>query len=97
MIVSFKDEGTRDIWEMKDTKAARQACPEALWSGAVGKLNLLNRATQVEDLRHPPGNRLEQLKGDRRGEHSIRINRRYRICFTWTSPGPAKVEIVDYH
>ena len=97
MIVSFKDEGTRDIWELKDTRVARKTCPQTLWGAALGKLNLLNRATDVEDLRTPPGNRLEQLKGDRRGEHSVRINGRYRVCFTWTARGPAEVEIVDYH
>lgn len=97
MIVSFKDHGTRDIWERKDTRVARSTCPQVLWAAALGKLNLLNRAKDVEDLRVPPGNRLEQLKGDRRGEHSIRINGQYRICFTWTAAGPADVEIVDYH
>jgi proteic killer suppression protein len=97
MIQSFKDEGTRDIWELKDTRAARRTCPQVLWTAALGKMNLLNRAEDVEDLRLPPGNRLEQLKGDRRGEHSIRINGQYRICFVWTNAGPADVEIVDYH
>ncbi|HEX6041399.1 type II toxin-antitoxin system RelE/ParE family toxin [Longimicrobium sp.] len=97
MIVSFKDQGSRDIWELKDTRAARRTCPQSLWPAALAKLNLVNRATDVEDLRTPPGNRLEQLKGNRRGEHSIRINGQYRICFAWTSAGPALVEIVDYH
>lgn len=97
MIVSFKDRGTRDIWELRDTRAARRTCPQVLWAAALGKLNLLNRAEDVKDLRFPPGNRLEQLKGDRRGEHSIRINGQYRICFVWTDAGAADVEIVDYH
>lgn len=97
MIVSFKDPGSRDIWEEKSTRAARKACPQTLWPAALGKLNLLNRAIEVEDLRTPWGNRLELLQGDRRGQHSIRINDQYRICFTWTTGGPALVEIVDYH
>ncbi|HEU0302300.1 MAG TPA: type II toxin-antitoxin system RelE/ParE family toxin [Longimicrobium sp.] len=97
MIVSFKDEGTRDIWFLNDTRHARRTCPQHLWPAALGKLNLLNRAEAPEDLLLPPGNRLERLKGDRRGAYSIRINDRYRICFAWIPDGPADVEIVDYH
>ena len=58
---------------------------------------MLNAVTALGDLRSPPGNRLEALKGDRRGQHSIRINDQYRLCFRWTDQGPADVEIVDYH
>ncbi len=97
MIVSFKDEGTRDIWLEHDTRHARKACPQHLWPGALEKLWLLNGATKREDLRVPPGNRLEQMKGDRLGQYSVRINSRYRVCFRWTELGPADVEIVDYH
>ena len=61
------------------------------------KLRLLNQARVLEDLRVPPGNRLEALAGDRKGQHSIRINDRRRICFVWEKGGPANVEIVDYH
>jgi proteic killer suppression protein len=61
------------------------------------KLLILDAAENVNDLRAPPGNRLEQLRGDRSGQHSIRINNQWRICFTWTSAGPADVEITDYH
>ncbi|MCT4364774.1 proteic killer suppression protein [Synechococcus sp. Ace-Pa] len=61
------------------------------------KLLQLSIATTLEDLRIPPGNRLELLSGDRRGQHSIRINDQYRLCFTWSSAGPEAVEIVDYH
>ena len=61
------------------------------------KLLLLDAAGSLEDLRVPPGNRLEKLKGDRRGQHSIRINQQYRICFTWQDGGASQVEIVDYH
>jgi toxin HigB-1 len=60
-------------------------------------LDLLDAATQFEDLRVPPGNRLEALSGDRSGQHSIRINGQYRVCFVWTDDGPDDVEIVDYH
>lgn len=61
------------------------------------KLAILNRTGRLDDLRVPPGNRLEALKGDRAGQHSIRINDQFRICFIWTSAGPEEVEIVDYH
>jgi proteic killer suppression protein len=64
---------------------------------AVRKLTMLNAATTLDDLRSPPGNRLEALAGDRAGEHSIRINDQWRICFVWTDTGPEQVEIVDYH
>lgn len=97
MIVSFKDEGTHDIWQGHDTRSARKTCPQQLWRTAVGTLNLLNRAGAPKDLLSPPGNRLERLKGDRRGEYSIRINAQYRICFVWTAEGPANVAILDYH
>ena len=58
---------------------------------------MVDAATRLDDLRSPPGNRLEALKGDRRGQHSIRINQQWRICFRWTAEGPESVEIVDYH
>ena len=61
------------------------------------KLVMLNRAETLNDLRVPPGNRLESLKADRVGQHSIRVNDQFRICFTWTAEGPIDVEIVDYH
>ena len=61
------------------------------------KLAMLNRAGTLEDLRMPPGNRLEPLRGGRAGQFSIRINDQYRVCFVWTSDGPKDVEIVDYH
>lgn len=64
---------------------------------ALRKLVMLDAAEILEDLRVPPGNRLEALRGDRAGQHSIRINQQWRICFTWTDGGPAAVEIVDYH
>ena len=64
---------------------------------ALRKLDMLNAAIVLDDLRSPPGNHLETLRGDRKGQHSIRINEQFRICFVWTTTGPAKVEIVDYH
>lgn len=97
MIVSFKDEGTRDIFENNDTRDARQTCPPAVWPAARRRLEALDRAQAPLELKVPPGNRLEQLKGDRAGQYSIRINLQYRICFRWTEDGPARVEIVDYH
>ena len=97
MIVSFKDRATEDIFDSKDSKAARKLCPQNLWSTARRKLDQLNAVTSLEELTIPPGNRLEALKGDRKGQHSIRINQQYRICFIWTQQGASEVEIVDYH
>jgi len=64
---------------------------------AMRKLAILNRAARLDDLRVPPGNRLETLKGDRAGQHSVRVNDKFRVCFRWTKEGPEGVEIVDYH
>jgi proteic killer suppression protein len=97
MILSFKDEGTRDVYEASDTRDARRTCPPVLWPAARARLELLDDAKSPGELLVPPGNRLERLKGNRAGQYSIRINLQYRICFTWTDKGPAKVEIVDYH
>lgn len=66
-------------------------------SVAMRKLAMLNRAGRLDDLRVPPGNRLEALKGDRAGQYSIRVNDQFRVCFVWTTEGPKDVEIVDYH
>jgi len=97
MIVSFSDEGTEDIFNGRNTKAARQACPLSLWKVAARKLDQLDSVSSLNELRVPPGNRLEALAGDRKGQHSIRINEQYRLCFVWTDSGPENVEIVDYH
>ncbi len=97
MIRSFKDVGTEDIFNGENTKTARKTCPESLWKVAARKLDQLDSAALLDELRVPPGNRLEALAGDRKGQHSIRVNERYRVCFIWTDLGPAKVEIVDYH
>ena len=97
MIKSFKDEGTEAIFNGRGTKKARKTCPVQLWRVASRKLDQLDSAEQVEDLKVPPGNKLERLSGDRRGQYSIRINEQYRICFSWSDGGPCDVEIVDYH
>ncbi|HEX8695349.1 MAG TPA: type II toxin-antitoxin system RelE/ParE family toxin [Longimicrobium sp.] len=68
-----------------------------MWKVAGRKLDQLDSVATVQELAAPPGNRLEELKGDRKGEHSIRINDQYRVCFRWTEQGPAEVEITDYH
>ena len=93
VIQSFRDTRTEKVWRrVRVTKFD----PE-LQQRAYRKLLALHAADRVTDLRIPPGNRLEALKGDRTGQHSIRINQQWRICFTWTNHGPADVEIVDYH
>ncbi len=97
MIVSFKGGATEDVFDGRDTKRARKACPQSLWRVARRKLDQINQAAELGDLRIPPGNRLEELRGDREGQHSIRINEQYRVCFTWTEGGAEEVEIVDYH
>ncbi|MEW5767401.1 MAG: type II toxin-antitoxin system RelE/ParE family toxin [bacterium] len=97
MIQSFKNDGTEDVFNGENTKAARRTCPEAVWKAAMRKLDMLDSVTALRELRVPPGNCLEMLTGDRQGQHSIRINERYRICFVWTESGPDQVEIVDYH
>jgi proteic killer suppression protein len=97
MIVSFRDKGTEDVFNGQTSRAAAKVCPQNLWRIAQRKLDQLDSVKLLDELRIPPGNRLEALKGDRKGQHSIRINDQYRICFVWTDPGPADVEIVDYH
>jgi proteic killer suppression protein len=97
MIVSFHDAGTEDLFNGRDTPLARRACPVALWRVAARKLEALDSAAALQDLRSPPGNQLEKLCGDRHGAYSIRINRQYRVCFVWTPRGPTMVEVCDYH
>ncbi|MBY0335245.1 MAG: type II toxin-antitoxin system RelE/ParE family toxin [Acetobacteraceae bacterium] len=92
MIRSFRDKRTAAIWEGQRVKAFGPDLAEQ----ARRKLRYLNRASTLDDLRAPPGNRLEALKGDRAGQHSIRINDQRRICFVWRD-GAEDVEIVDYH
>jgi proteic killer suppression protein len=97
MIQSFKNQGTEDIFNGENSKAARSTCPESLWKIAARKLDLIDSAESLDDLRIPPGNRLERLSGSRKGQLSIRINDQYRICFAWSQNGPEQIEIVDYH
>ena len=97
MIVSFKNRTTEDVYEGTQSSRARKLLPQNLWRIAQRKFTVMNHATQITDLRVPSANRLEKLKGDRAGQHSIRINDQYRICFRWTQQGPSDVEIVDYH
>ena len=97
MIKSFAGAGTEDIFNGRNTKDARKACPRDLWRVAARKLEQLDSVALLEELRIPPGNRLEALSRDRRGQFSIRINEQYRVCFVWTEDGPDAVEIVDYH
>ena len=97
MIRSFADAGTEDVFNGVDSRAARRRCPNSLWRVARRKLDQLDATVSLEALRVPPGNQLEALKGDRRGQHSIRINDQFRICFVWAAEGPGAVEIVDYH
>lgn len=97
MIQSFKNKATEDVFNGKSTKAARKICPKSLWNIAIRKLDLLDSAVTLNELRVPPGNRLEALSGHRKGEHSIRLNDQYRICFIWSENGPIQVEIADYH
>ena len=97
MIHSFAEAGTEDVFNAEDTRAARKTCPQALWPVAQRKLTQLNAVRELALLTVPPGNRLEALKGSRRGQHSIRINDQYRICFRWSRGDAYEVSIVDYH
>ena len=97
MIVSFRNKGTEDLFNGRASRDARKACPAILWRVARRKLDRLDSVTGLDELRVPPGNRLEALSGDRKGQHSIRINDQYRICFVWIDAGSADVEVVDYH
>ena len=97
MIQSFKNKGTEDIFNGKNSKEARKLCPRSIWNIAARKLDQLDSVIFLDELRVPPGNMLEALKGKRKGEHSIRINDQYRICFKWSETGPDSVEITDYH
>jgi proteic killer suppression protein len=97
MILSFADQGTEDIYHGEMTRKSRATCPQDLWDVARRKLDQIHWSRELDSLRIPPGNRLEMLQGDRAGQHSVRINQRYRICFRWVDDGAENVEIVDYH
>jgi toxin HigB-1 len=93
----FADRATEDVYNGVASKAARRLLPAELRQKALDKLTLLDAAVSLDQLRVPPGNRLEALRGDRAGQHSIRINDQYRICFRWTDGAAVDVAIVDYH
>ncbi|MBW8639962.1 type II toxin-antitoxin system RelE/ParE family toxin [Hoeflea sp. WL0058] len=93
MIRNFADSETELIWSGRRSRKL----PPDIQSVALRKLRLLNQARVLQDMRAPPGNRLEALKGAREGQHSIRINNQWRICFEWQDGGPTNVEIVAYH
>lgn len=97
MIVSFKDKATEDIFNGESSRIARKTCPQAIWRVASRKLDQLDSVKSLDELKVPPGNRLESLSGNRKGQYSIRINDQFRICFQWGESGPDGVEITDYH
>jgi proteic killer suppression protein len=90
---SFADKETERVWRRERVRKLDQGTQRA----ALRKLLILDAAETLDDLRVPPGNRLEKLKGDRAGSYSVRVNQQWRICFSWTDAGPEGVEIVDYH
>jgi proteic killer suppression protein len=93
MIIEFSSRETEKIWRGEVSRKL----PRDIQQIALRKLFMLDKAQNLNDLRAPPANRLEALKNDRKGQHSIRINDQWRICFVWTEHGPTQVEIVDYH
>ena len=96
VILSFADRATEALYHGERGGSAKRL-PASIQSAALRKLDMLNAAHDLNDLRVPPGNRLEALKGDLAGLHSMRINEQWRLVFRWTSAGPADVRIVDYH
>jgi toxin HigB-1 len=90
---SFADKDTERVWRRERSKRLDQNTQRA----ALRKLLILDAADILDDLKVPPGNRLEKLHGDRAGQYSVRVNQQWRICFRWTTAGPEEVEIVDYH
>lgn len=96
MIQSFRDETTADLFRERNTRSARRI-PRDLWRGAQRKLKLLDAAARLEDLAIPAGNRLERLKGDQAGRHSMRINEQYRVTFRWEGGHAYEVSVEDYH
>jgi toxin HigB-1 len=92
VIRGFRDKKTEQFFAGKTVREF-----SSFWKVAVRKLTMLDSASDLKDLMAPAGNRLEKLKGDRAGQHSIRINHQWRICFVWMADGPHEVEITDYH
>jgi toxin HigB-1 len=97
MIRSFLDKGTADIYHGKTSGQARKTVPRNLMPVAIRKLEMLDAAFLLDDLKIPPRNRLESLSGNLKGYYSIRINNQYRIIFKWSQVGPENVKITDYH
>lgn len=97
MIQSFADESTKDIFNGINSKLSRKRLDSSLHRIAYRKLDMLNAAWDLNDLKIPPGNKLEALKGSLKGKYSIRINDQYRIIFSWSPKGPEHVEVIDYH
>ena len=93
MILSFRDKRTAAVWRGRLPKGF----PQDILAAARRKLGYLDAATRLDDLRVPPGNRMEALTGDRAGQHSIRVNDQWHVCFTWHDGNANDVEIVDYH
>jgi toxin HigB-1 len=96
MIQSFADATTADLWDERNTRAARRV-PRGLWPVVHRKLTMLDSAQRLDDLAAVPGNRLEALAGDRKGQHSIRVNQQYRITFRWEKHDAHNVCCEDYH
>jgi len=97
VIRSFADAATEDLFNGVDSRRTRRACPVSLWPVARRKLTQLNRVQRLQELAVPPGNRIERLRGDRAGQHGIRVNDRYRVCFRWEDEYADEVEVTDYH
>jgi proteic killer suppression protein len=97
VIRSFADAATEDLFNGLGSPRARKACPEVLWPVVRRKLTQLNRVRDLRELSVPPGNRLERLRGDRAGQHNIRINDQFRVCFLWEEGYADQVEVTDYH
>jgi toxin HigB-1 len=93
MIVSFRDKETERLWQSGKSRRF----PSDVQLGAFKKLAILNAAVAIDTLKVPPGNQLEALRGDRFGQHSIRINDQYRVCFVWREGNAFEVEVFDYH
>jgi toxin HigB-1 len=90
---SFRDKDTEAVWQRRRSRRFDLVLQRVAWR----KLAMLDAAETLADLRIPPGNRLAKLAGDRAGQHSIRVNQQWRVCFRWTDAGPEDVEITDYH
>jgi proteic killer suppression protein len=96
VIVSFADKTTQDLFDGLNSKEARKI-PKQLWAIIARKLDMINTAHDLLDLSAPPGNRLELLKGNKKGFHSIRINDQYRVIFRWSAGSAYEVQVTDYH